>query len=519
MIQSIANYQILSTIAEHGPTTIYIAQHKKLKRKTFLKVFKSADSTLLQRFEREAQLVAELDDRRIVSIYDFGEENGMYYIAMEFVEGWNLKEFLEQHSLSDEELIDLAFKITEAVAVLHKRGYIHRDLKPENILIDRQGNVKITDFGIAFHTSQFRMTSEGALLGTPLYMSPEQINNLPLTPASDVFSLGIIFYQLITGKHPFESQRIGEIFSQILTKPIDDLTQYRPTLPAWFVKLVNRMLEKDQNNRPTSAEAVLKEFHKHLPAREETSTTVQENNEHDRRPIIIGSLSFLAFIILLAWWFNSLEKHSPAEPTQPPVAAVDSIQKDLTPANKDSTDHSPIEHSTDQKPGTSVSQKIDSLPKPVKPVQDKSSTSIQEVLIKTTPWCRIYLNYQLVDSTPMLNPLKLFPGKYVIGLQNPYFPVYTDTIEVKADQKNVFHYNLDSLFARIDLMVLPWGDVYIDGKYIGRTPLQKPVYVTREKHIIEIKNAYFKTYIDTVDLSGKTLLQKQIALQKLKTNE
>jgi len=519
MMKTIGNYEILSVIAEHGPTTICIAKHKKLGRKTFLKIFKSNDPTLLQRFEREAKIVADLNDEQIVAIYDFGEEDGYYYISMEYVEGSNLKEFLEAETLSDEQIIEIAWKITKAVSVLHKRNYIHRDLKPENILIDKNRNIKLTDFGIAYHESLHRMTSEGSLLGTPLYMSPEQINNMPVTPASDVFSMGIIFYQMVTGKHPFEAPRIGEIFSQILTRRVENLKNYRPELPDWFCRLVHRMLEKDPSQRFRSATELLSvfqaEWNHELPA----NVTASERPNQSKYPYIFGSIALAAILTLIVFWFVSMNNHTPAAPGEGGSAITinpDSVNNrdsvgtaaraDLTPPSVNRPNVKPVNNLR-----TSVKKDTFS----VKPLLREYT----ELIIKTYPWCRIYLNYQLIDSTPMIQPIKLKPGKYLLGLQNPLYPLYSDTIVVLPKKQNVLEFYLDSIFARLDLDVLPWGKVYVDGKYIGNTPLQKPIYLTKEKHVLEIRNKYYMTWRDTLDFSKSSRIQKQIALQGLRKRQ
>ncbi len=509
-IKSIGNYEIIEIIAEHGPTLICKARHKKLGRKTFLKIFKSADPNLLQRFEREARIVADLNDEHIVAIYDFGEENDLYFIAMEYVDGGNLKEYLDAHTLSAEETINFAYNIAKAVAVLHRHGYIHRDLKPENILVSKTGQVKLTDFGIAYHDALFHMTTEGSLLGTPLYMSPEQINNLSLTPASDVFAMGIIFYQLAVKKHPFEAPRIGEIFSQILSKEVENPCNIRPELPEWFCQLIQKMLKKEPEKRPQSAENVLQELEKFraqipqpspesapLPPRKKTSVWL---------PIVFFSALLLLIVFLL---FR--ETNPPASPT---TGTNDSLVAALPESSlTDSAQAPDLRASENRTPEPTGSASKDSAPHTVLPPQNEIIPYTQ-VLIQTYPWCKIYLNYQLVDSTPMTRPLRLKPGKYVLGLQNPLYPSFADTISIPPQKEYILTFNLDSIFARLDLQVSPWGKVYIDGKYIGETPLQKPVYLTREKHVIEIKNQFYRTWRDTIDFREKAKVQKFIALKE-----
>ncbi len=513
MMKSIGNYEILQVIAEHGPTLICLARHKKLGRKTFLKIFKSADATLLERFEREAKVVADLNDKHIVAIYDFGEEDGRYFISMEYVEGSNLKEYLDSHTLTSRDIIEFAYKITKAVAVLHKHGYIHRDLKPENILVSKEQKIKLTDFGIAFHESLHHVTTEGSLLGTPLYMSPEQINNLPVTPASDVFAMGIIFYRMAAGKHPFTAPRIGEIFSQILSKPVENLKTLRPDLPDWFCTMVGKMLEKEPQNRYRSASELLEIFKKHHVAQ----PTIEEFSPSADKKVpgiafyLAGAAVFI-LLIILGWQFSKNMEKKP----QPIVADTlqivnnrDSLQQ-TGPPNQQQQDSALASANGVQKHERKLLHN-DIRPPSVNNIPFERYVNVK---IQTYPWCKIYLNYQLVDSTPMIRPLKLKPGKYIIGLQNPLYPSYTDSITIPAQRDYTLSFNLDSIFSRLDLQVLPWGKVYIDGKYIGETPLQRPIYVTRGKHYIEVKNDFYVTWHDTLDFSGKSKIQKIIALKE-----
>lgn len=513
-MECIGNYEILEVIAEHGPTLICLAKHKKLGRKTFLKIFKSADITLLKRFEREAKVVADLNDKHIVSIYDFGEENGRYFISMEYVDGSNLKEYLDHHELSSEEIVEIAYKITKAVAVLHAHGYIHRDLKPENILVSKDGKVKLTDFGIAFHDSLNHVTTEGSLLGTPLYMSPEQINNLPITPASDVFALGIIFYQMATKKHPFAAPRIGEIFSKILSQPIEDLCTARADLPVWFCQLVNRMLNKEPKARYPSARELLDEFRKHhlfpVPPNEEESPAPKKVSK--AAFYLVGLAVFVLLLILGYRFAINMEQKSSGivADTLNTKIAIDSSKQteNQISGEKDSLTIAAV---TGQKSVKGTETKNNATLPVVKPPYIK----YVNLKIQTYPWCKIYLNYQLIDSTPMIRPLKLRPGKYLIGLQNPLYPSFTDSITIPQKKNFTLSFNLDSVFARLDLQVLPWGRVYVDGKYIGETPLQKPIYVTRTTHFIEVKNDFYITWRDTLDFRGKSRIRKIVSLKEL----
>ncbi|MEJ2636155.1 MAG: PEGA domain-containing protein [Calditrichia bacterium] len=133
-------------------------------------------------------------------------------------------------------------------------------------------------------------------------------------------------------------------------------------------------------------------------------------------------------------------------------------------------------------------------------------------MIKTWPWCRIYLNYQFFEMTPMAAPLAIEPGKYLISLKNPLYPTWSDSITVEANRTSTFTFKLDSIFYRLDLQVVPWGEVYVDGEFMGITPLSTPIYLSRENHSIKIKNRYFQTWEDTLCWNGEDLVKKNIVL-------
>ncbi len=529
--QSIGNYQLEKTLFDKGTARIYLAVHRRLGRKTFLKVYTGGDETLIQRFEREARIVADLNHPAIVQIYDFGEEEGRFYIAMEFVEGRNLQEYIRDRRLSVEEVLDLAYQIASSVAVFHEKGYIHRDLKPENILIDRQRGVKITDFGLSVHDRMTRITNEGNLLGTPLYMSPEQINNLPVSPASDVFALGVIFYFMAAGEHPFYAEHVGELFSRILSQVPVPLSRKRTDLPLWFSELVQQMLEKEPDRRPAAAGEILKAFERHQPERFTVpQAPVSGLPEPSRRKFLpmgirLGIALAAVGLLLMVFWHYRVGKIPLPSPItdssrqESPKIFTDSIPAPLVSGKRLSTDRVP--------PGGD----IEPLPSPLEtppsrnlqPIQKATSPGTAAVgagqpttlLVQTWPWSRVYLNYQFLDVTPMLNPLEVQPGKYILSLQNPDYPSWSDTIVVYPHRANVLAFNLDTLFVRLELRVIPWGKVYIDDRFIGVTPLKKPIYLTRRDHVLRIENEFYRSYEDTLRWKGQRVIKKSVVLQEL----
>lgn len=505
-METLGNYILLETIAQSGPSSVYVAEHKTLRRKTFLKVYSGADASLIDRFEREARIVAELDDDAIVQIYDFGEIDSKYFISMEYVEGANLGEYLESHSLTVDEIIDFTLQIARAVEILHRRGYIHRDLKPANILVDRNNKIKLTDFGITLHESLDRITSQGALLGTPMYMSPEQINNLEIHQTADVFALGIIFYQMATGIHPFQAEQYGEVFARILTHEPPKVHTVNPEIPLWFSDMVYRAMHKEAARRLPNASAIVQIIEQnhsvqHLPSTVAKST----HSEKSARRSVLSAIVIIVIGVAAALYWAGI---FPLTPKAVPVDTVAAVQDTSgLPSSGDSSNNN------QPQPKENVADKVVPQPRPHRNEEEvkKGPTT---VLFKTFPWCNVYLNYRKIDQTPMQKALAVKPGIYLLGLQNPAYPSFSDSIRIEAHKENIFTYNLDSLFVKLFLTVAPWGNVYIDGKLVGTTPFKEALYVTPEKHILLIRNTYYRDWIDTIDATGSHQIQKHIVLTK-----
>ncbi len=501
-MERIGAYLIEEAISVNGPSSVYIARHAKLGRKTFLKVYSGEDKTVIDRFEREAKIVADLNSTSIVQIYDFGEADGKFFISMEYVPGQNLAQFLENGIPEPGQIIDITYQITRAVAILHQKGYIHRDLKPENILISESGQIRLTDFGITLHESLNRVTSTGALLGTPLYMSPEQINNVELTPSSDVFALGIIFYQLATGIHPFDAPQYGQVFSNILTQSPEPIRQKNANLPEWFEQLVEQALQKEAGKRPEDAGKLLSIFQKYHNIEEELPLA-QPSAKGSKAKTIIPVL-FLIILIVGGWYYFS--KTVP-EPIPNPATVADTTH-DTTKVDTSQT------IDTDSSVSPQAPVKKPSTEYPDKPVSTPASDAPTLLLVKTYPWCKVYLNYSLLDKTPMQKAVTVQPGNYLLGLQNPGYPSYSDSIEIRPHRLNEVTVNLDSAFTRLEIQVVPWGKIYIDGKYVGTSPLQQPLFITKEPHWIEVKNSYYKIWSDSIDATSGPSLQLAVVLKE-----
>jgi predicted ATPase len=256
----IGAYEVLSLIARGGMGEVYLAHDTRLGRKVALKVLPSQLTSHLdavRRFEQEARAASSLNHPNIVTIYEIGEVGGRRFLAMEFVEGQSLATTGRPIGLSA--LTRMGGQLAKALSVAHAAGIVHRDIKPENIIVRADGYVKVLDFGLArlaptpaIANDPMRATSRSVILGTPRYMSPEQARGETATSASDVFSLGVVLFELATGVHPFESDSTIGMLHAITSRATPPPTQFLPDMPAMLERLLLRMLEKKDSARPTA---------------------------------------------------------------------------------------------------------------------------------------------------------------------------------------------------------------------------------------------------------------------------
>ncbi len=236
---------------------VYLATQTAFKRPVAIKVLGSAysaDSEFGQRFLQEAETVASLSHSNIVPVYDFGQKDGMYYMVMEYLPGGNLSQWIER-GLEEQEILQIISEIASALQLAHDKGFVHRDVKPENIMFRENGSAVLTDFGIARQkNANNQMTVAGAVLGTPKYMSPEQLQGHPVDGRSDIYSLGIMFYEMFTRKPPYEDPEFMALAMKHLKAPIPKF----PASCARYQGLFEKMVAKQADKRFQSGLEIVK---------------------------------------------------------------------------------------------------------------------------------------------------------------------------------------------------------------------------------------------------------------------
>lgn len=253
-------YEIIRSIGEGGMANVYLGYDTILDRNVAIKILRgdlSNDEKFVRRFQREALSASSLAHPNIVEMYDVGEDDGLYYIVMEFVDGKTLKQLLKKRgNLTLSEAIDIMLQLTDGMTHAHDSYIVHRDLKPQNIMIKDDGQIKITDFGIAMALNSTQLTQTNSVMGSVHYLPPEQASGKGSTIKSDIYSMGIIFYELLSGSLPFRGDNAVEIALKHMRDPLPSLRDDNPAIPQSIENVIKRATAKNPKNRYEDARSM-----------------------------------------------------------------------------------------------------------------------------------------------------------------------------------------------------------------------------------------------------------------------
>jgi eukaryotic-like serine/threonine-protein kinase len=304
-------YELEEVVGHGGMSTVYKALDSLLERNVVLKVLHqqySEDEEFVERFKREARSVAQLQHPNIVTVIDRGEEGGRQYIVFEYIDGENLKELVVRKGRLDvRTTLEVGLEIARGLSFAHEHGLVHRDVKPQNVLLNGDGGAKVTDFGIARSLEvEHSMTQTGTVLGTSNYIAPEQANGRPVDAQTDVYSLGIVLYEMLTGKVPFPGENFVAVAMKHIQEPSPSVLDSRGDVPLRVAEMIDRALEKDPEQRFATMDAFADEIEANLAELdrgEDCAVTMvvpaaqrlrQPPKSVSRVPLLIGLLGALA---------------------------------------------------------------------------------------------------------------------------------------------------------------------------------------------------------------------------------
>ena len=321
-------YEILKTIGEGGMANVYLAFDNILKRQVAIKVLRgdlATDEKFVRRFQREALSASSLSHPNIVEVYDVGEDNGLYYIVMEYIDGKTLKQLLKKRGhLSVTEVVDIMLQVTDGMAHAHDAYIIHRDIKPQNIMILSNGMIKITDFGVATALNSTKSTQTNSVMGTVHYLPPEQANGKGSTIRSDIYSMGIMMYELLTGLVPYKGDNAVEIALKHLKEPLPSVRKFNSSIPQSIENVIIKATAKNPKNRYTDARAM----------HEDLKTALDESRQSEKRYVYPYPENDLEETKVLDKELENLKKEEPTKKKKTKASEEDDFLEEDKRGNK-----------------------------------------------------------------------------------------------------------------------------------------------------------------------------------------
>jgi serine/threonine-protein kinase len=561
-------YQVVSEIGRGSMGVVYQAHDPQIDRLVALKVLREdrvSSTDYVRRFLKEATAVGRLSHRGIVTVYDVGEDHGTVYIAMELLEGVPLNELLKQRRFTLEEIVEIGIAVADALHYAHQKGIVHRDIKPANIICSENRDIKVTDFGIAHieDPDGQQMTQAGEILGTPVYMSPEQVLGQPVDGRSDIYSLGVILYELTTGQRPFAGANLGALFKAITSDSVTPPISLNPSVPAWISAVIMKAINRDPTERYASGEQLAGELR---AGQRQSSAPRQSRPQRKKLPLVlVACLLLLGSLVGTSHYLGLLDRPVAnlwsilttiklpwleTETTEPPVPGeVDTVKADDEGRSSEiRTQKSAAEEPTEEPAERETTQPVVSQPAseqrpmrppspPGQPVDTAEERPVSPALPKATQIpdpaddLSIFSNTAF-DEPPAIKPVPdpevrkqpatpSAPSDTKVKEVRPVDPSATEQEEIfvapvsetPADKASQSPEPTDTMMAFVPepapsitvttLLKLtsrpPGARIYIDGEYAGETPGE--LTVSADKHEVELQLTGHGDWKAQLDLS------------------
>jgi len=423
MLERIGNCRIVEEVASGGMAVVYRAVQDHLGRTVAIKALKTsaaAEQQTVVRFEREAQSLANLQHENIIHVYDYYEERGALFIVMEYVEGIDLYDLLDRCGrLPYDVAAIIAMQVARALDYVHYRGIVHRDIKPANVMISRQGGVKLMDFGIARDQNFGDLTEAGTGIGTPAYMSPEQILGDKLDARSDIFSLGILLYQMVTGRKPFVEDEEKSVMHKIRLERHERARKLNPEIPRDLENIIDKCLQKAPRERWRSSQSLVMALERFL-------TKHVEMNYHARLVLFLREQDIITQLEADEYLNPALGGPGASALAQTNLAAKRDMRRSLV-----------IQGAIFGVTALMIAIiHLAPLGAKTQPAPTVSLTERGYVRVVVHPWGRVLLDGKEVGVTPIARPFEVTAGRHELTIENDFFAPYEQTITVPPNTQD-----------------------------------------------------------------------------------
>ncbi len=543
-MKKISKYQIFFEL-QHGPVTrVYKAFQLELQRPVLVKQLnpdRMADEQLVERFRQEGLILAKINSPHVITVFDFGFEDGVPFLVTEFIEGTTLAELIQRHSGLPWDIgLFILQQLAQGLMAIHHHQIVHRDIKPENIFISAEGDVKLGDLGFSTPLT----LAEQAIQGTPAYLAPEIVLGEPVDFRSDLYSLGLVGYEMLTGQNPFASDSISVVFNRIVNvKPLP-IHKVRSDVPEGLSHLIAKLMAR----QPVQRFQTVKDF---LQAFDEWKISQKINIAQDRlinflehpdqyQPLIVRpekplpvsspkarrhrvpALVIASFIVVIILIFigkqltNDLNLSPAASDTSRIVQPEEKIEasesgtpSDVSDKQKQQREQPPYAIRGGDEASVIIFKRADSL-------QAESNRAMRPdtMMITADPRAFVYRKGTSLGITPVKLAVDGREDTLTLSFHSPGFPVIQKTVKIASQGAQNIHMNLWKEVGYFEINIVPWGEVWIDGDSIDVTPLNHPIILAPGNHKLMVRHPRLKSIAEPFYIAAGETLKKSYQLQR-----
>lgn len=491
------NYEIDSPLHIGQVATAYPAIEKALGRKVLLKVMHShwaQDEELLERFKREGQALAKIEHQNIVKAYSFFKEDGLPCLTLEWIEGRTLADNIVSGPLPSTEVKRIAEAVLSGLTAVHEHGLLHRDLKPDNIMLGRDGRIVLADFSLAGFESLKGLTGHGALVGSPAYMAPELIEGSDASQQSDLWGLGIVLLEALTGSNPYSADDPILSLEKLRTVNPSKL-KGRTSIDSHLAGLIDALLQRNPDYRPKDAAEALALLRGEiqLPVDiENKSDEISDSDKKKKKNTYLSSLRVFIIVLILIILTTAVYKYKKQKNEKSIDRMIELNQINAVPDSGQTMEYS---DRSLVKPEIKSSVLTPLLVDSLSMTENRIESAFLTLIV--LPWAYVTIDGVEVGVTP-LGTLELEAGDHELTFINNSYPQFSKSINLDVNEYDTVRIDMSLEAVKLNITAIPWGYLWVDNDSIGILPSDKPIWTLPGIHQIVVKHPKYENLSDSL---------------------